>query len=45
VIGPITANTLRQYGFEPKIIAKENTIPGLVSAILEYFEKKIEEEL
>ena len=40
VIGPITANTLRQYGFEPKIIAKENTIPGLVSAILEYFEKR-----
>ena len=40
VIGPITANTLRQYGFEPKIIAKENTIPGLVSAILKYFEKE-----
>jgi len=40
VIGPITANTLRQYGFEPEIIAKENTIPGLVSAILEYFEKE-----
>jgi uroporphyrinogen III methyltransferase/synthase len=40
VIGPITANTLRQYGFEPEIIAKENTIPGLVSAILEYFERE-----
>jgi uroporphyrinogen III methyltransferase/synthase len=40
VIGPITANTLRQYGFEPEIIAKENTIQGLVSAILEYFEKQ-----
>jgi len=40
VIGPITANTLRQYGFEPEIIAKENTIQGLVSAILEYFQKQ-----
>ncbi len=40
VIGPITANTLRQYGYEPQIVAQENTIPGLVSAIVEYFKKE-----
>ncbi len=36
-IGPITSETLRQLGHPPQIEAKEYTIPGLVSAILEYF--------
>jgi uroporphyrinogen III methyltransferase / synthase len=37
-IGPITAQTLREHGIEPRIIATEFTIPGLVTAICNYFE-------
>lgn len=33
-IGPITADTLREFGFEPEITAAEYTIPGLVDALL-----------
>ncbi len=36
-IGPITAQTLRRYGYEPQIISQENTIPGLVQAIVDYY--------
>ena len=36
-IGPITSETLRRLGHLPRIEAKEYTISGLVSAILEYF--------
>ncbi len=36
-IGPITSSTLRDFGFEPHIEAKEYTIEGLVNAIAEYF--------
>ncbi len=36
-IGPITSSTLRDFGFEPHIEAKEYTIEGLVNAITEYF--------
>ena len=32
-IGPITAETLREYGLAPAVVAKEFTIPGLVNAI------------
>ncbi|MFN3406400.1 MAG: uroporphyrinogen-III C-methyltransferase [Caldimicrobium sp.] len=36
-IGPITSETLRKYGLEPKIEAKEYTIPGLVQAIINFY--------
>lgn len=34
-IGPVTSATLREMGLRPDVQAKEFTIPGLVSAILE----------
>jgi uroporphyrinogen III methyltransferase / synthase len=36
-IGPITAGTLREHGLEPKIVAEEYSVPGLVRAILAHF--------
>ena len=39
VIGPITAETTRDYGLEPHIIPQEYTIPALVEAIVEYFQR------
>ena len=33
-IGPVTSSTLRDYGLQPDIDAKQYTIPGLVQAIL-----------
>ena len=39
-IGPITAETARQYGFTVDIIAEEYTIPGLIEAILKYEKEK-----
>jgi uroporphyrinogen III methyltransferase/synthase len=39
-IGPITQNTVEQLGGSADVVASEFTIPGLVSAITEYFEKK-----
>lgn len=41
-IGPITAETARQYGLEPRIIAPEHTIPGLVRALEEVFAPTIQ---
>lgn len=38
-IGPITTRTLKDFGYIPQIEAEEYTIPGLVSAIVKYFEK------
>ncbi|MCS7279156.1 MAG: uroporphyrinogen-III C-methyltransferase [Thermodesulfobacteriaceae bacterium] len=38
-IGPITSQTLRSYGFEPHLEAKEYTIEGLVLAIKEFFKE------
>jgi len=38
-IGPVTADTLREYGLEPDMVATEHTIPGLVSAIEAYFQQ------
>jgi uroporphyrinogen III methyltransferase/synthase len=37
VIGPITAETAKNYGLEPHIAPQEYTIPALVQAIVEYF--------
>jgi uroporphyrinogen III methyltransferase/synthase len=36
-IGPVTAATLREYGLEPAIVAREYTIPGLVRALVLHF--------
>ncbi|OAQ20787.1 uroporphyrinogen-III C-methyltransferase [Thermosulfurimonas dismutans] len=40
-IGPITSETLRKLGHPPQIEAREYTIPGLVSAILDYFSESV----
>lgn len=37
-IGPITAETARQLGFDVHLIAREYTIKGLVEALVEWFE-------
>lgn len=39
-IGPVTADTLRQHGLEPQIVAAEHTIPGLVEAIEQYLSRR-----
>ena len=36
-IGPVTAQTARECGLEPRIVAAEHTIEGLVAALEEYF--------
>ena len=38
-IGPVTAGTARQLGFDVRIEAQTYTIPGLVEAILGYYAK------
>jgi uroporphyrinogen III methyltransferase/synthase len=38
-IGPITAETAKNLGFEVHIVADSYTIPGLCEAILQYFRK------
>ena len=40
VIGPITAETVKNYGLEPHITPQEYTIPALVEAIVEYFQRR-----
>ncbi len=37
-IGPITADTAREFGLNPQIVAEEHTIPGLVTAIEEFIQ-------
>ncbi len=36
-IGPITAETAREYGWRVQITAEEYTVDGLVAALLEYY--------
>ena len=36
-IGPITAETAREIGFNVEIVAEEHTIDGLVESLLKYF--------
>ena len=36
-IGPVTAQTLREYGMNPNIVAPTHTIPGLIQALQEFF--------
>ena len=38
-IGPITSNTAKELGFDVHITAESYTIPGLVEAILRYYQK------
>jgi uroporphyrinogen III methyltransferase/synthase len=40
VIGPVTGQTLKEYGFEPTIVAEEHTMAGLVKALESYFAKR-----
>jgi uroporphyrinogen III methyltransferase/synthase len=40
-IGPKTADTAAKAGLKVDIVANEHTIPGLVAAIEQYFEKEI----
>lgn len=39
-IGPVTAQTAKEWGLKVQIQPKEYTIPGLAKAIAEYFDKK-----
>ncbi len=36
-IGPVTADTARQLGFDVRLVAAEYTIPGLCAAIVDHF--------
>jgi uroporphyrinogen III methyltransferase/synthase len=38
-IGPITGDTLKEYGITPKIQPEDYTIPALATAIVEFFEQ------
>ena len=42
-IGPITADTAKEYGIQVDIMPKDYTIPALTDAMAEYFRKKIGE--
>lgn len=39
-IGPITADTARELGFDVRVEAQEYTIPGLVESILAHYAQK-----
>jgi uroporphyrinogen III methyltransferase/synthase len=39
-IGPITAETAREAGLSPAIVARDYTIPGLVTALEHYYTAK-----
>lgn len=39
-IGPVTADTVRQQGLEPTIVAATHTLPGLVAALRGYYLEK-----
>jgi len=36
-IGPVTAQAVREAGFEPRIVASEQTVAGLVRALEDYY--------
>ena len=36
-IGPVTGNTVKEFGYDPQIVAGEYTIDGLVNAIVKYY--------
>ncbi len=39
-IGPVTADTAQEMGLRVDIVAREHTIPGLVAAMSEWYEKE-----
>jgi uroporphyrinogen III methyltransferase/synthase len=39
-IGPVTAQTAAEYGFESRVMPSEYTIPGLAQAIIDYFTRE-----
>ena len=39
-IGPVTAKTAEEYGMKVDIMPKDYTIPALVEAMVEYYQKK-----
>jgi uroporphyrinogen III methyltransferase/synthase len=39
-IGPITAQTLRDCGLQPQIVAAEHTVPGLAAAIVVHYQNE-----
>lgn len=44
-IGPVTANAAEQSGLRPSVIARDYTVPGLLEALITYFEEsKIHEQ-
>jgi uroporphyrinogen III methyltransferase/synthase len=42
-IGPITRKTVEDLGMRPEIVSEEFTIPGLVSAMVDYFSRTANE--
>lgn len=38
-IGPITRKTVEDIGMRPEVVSEEFTIPGLVSAMVDYFDR------
>ena len=38
-IGPITRKTVEDLGMRPEVVSEEFTIPGLVSAMVDYFDR------
>ena len=40
-IGPVTADTARDLGLRVDIVARDYTIPGLVQALVDYFESEV----
>jgi uroporphyrinogen III methyltransferase/synthase len=41
-IGPQTAETAEELGMPPEVVAEEHTVPGLVEALVDYFEEATE---
>jgi uroporphyrinogen-III synthase len=39
-IGPITAATVRELGYEPAVVANEYTVPGLIEALTAYVKER-----
>lgn len=39
-IGPITSDTIREFGLEPQISSAEHTMPGLVSALESFYREQ-----
>jgi len=39
-IGPVTAKTVKEFGFKPRIIPKQYTVEDLANEITDYFSSK-----